>query len=102
MEEIGFVPSAVSESREAAHWCDNQCSERGFRFNQIGAMVTEEGGEAHTINCKRCYNERLARQDKQPEKAAEWRDCRAKSFPWQNMEGLWNWTFYARNVGILH
>ena len=53
----------------------------GFRFNQIGTMVTEEGGEAHTINlCERCYNERLARQGKQPVKAAEWREnCRAKS-----------------------
>ena len=38
-------------------------------------MVTEEGGEAHTINlCKRCFSERLARQGKQPVKVAEWRD----------------------------
>ena len=38
-------------------------------------MVTEECGEAHTINlCKRCDNERLVRQGKQPVKAAEWRE----------------------------
>ena len=45
------------------------------RINQIGAMVTEEGGAAHTINlCKRYYNERPVRQGKQPVKAAEWRE----------------------------
>ena len=44
VEEIGFVPSALSEPRGAIHWCDNRCSEKGFRFNQIAAMVTEEGG----------------------------------------------------------
>ena len=50
MEEIGSVPSALSEPRGAVHCCDNQCSQHAFRFNRIGAMVTEEGGEAHTIS----------------------------------------------------
>ena len=27
----------------------NAVSEHGFRFNPIGAMLTMEGGEAHTI-----------------------------------------------------
>ena len=59
VNEIGRVPSALSEPRGATHRRDNQCSEHAFRFNQIGAMVTEEGGEAHAINvCKLCYNER--------------------------------------------
>ena len=42
VEEVGFVPSALSEPRGVVHWCDNQCSEDGFRFNQIGAMVREQ------------------------------------------------------------
>ena len=46
VNEISFMPSASSEPRGAIHWCDNQCSEQGF----IAAMVTEESGEAHTIN----------------------------------------------------
>ena len=51
-----------------------------FKFNNIGAMVTEEGGEAHTINlCKRCY-------------CGMYRDCRAKSSSWQVMEVFWNGT----------
>ena len=38
-------------------------------------MVTEEGGEAYTINlCKRCYNERLVQQGKQPLKSKERRE----------------------------
>ena len=59
MIEICFVPSGSGETRGAIHWCDNRCSEHGFRFNQIGASVREEGGEAH-------HNERRVRQGKQP------------------------------------
>ena len=45
-----------------------------------GSMVTEEGGEARTINLyKRCHNERLVRQGKQPAKAAEWREIVERS-----------------------
>ena len=55
------MPSAVREPRGAIHWCDNECNEQGFKFHQIAPMVTEEGGEAHTINlCKRCNNEKAA------------------------------------------
>ena len=62
MNEIGFVRSALSEPRRAIHWCDNPCSEHGFKFNQIGAMVTKEGGEAHTIKlCKLCHNGQLGK-----------------------------------------
>ena len=74
-KEIGFVPSALSELPDAIHWCDNQCSEHRSMFNQIAAMVTEEGSEAHTFNlCKLCHIERLARRGKQSVKAAEWRE----------------------------
>ena len=27
-DEIGFVPSALSETRGAIHWCDNRCNEK--------------------------------------------------------------------------
>ena len=55
VEEIGFMPSALSEPRGAIHWCDNRCSEKSFRFNQISEMSTEEGGEARIVNlCKLC------------------------------------------------
>ena len=43
--DISFVPRAVGE-----HWCDNQCSENGFKFHQFAAMVTEDGGEAGCWN----------------------------------------------------
>ena len=75
-EEIGFVSSALSESQGATHWCDNRCSEKAPRYMQIASMVTEEGGEARTINlCKRCYNESLVQQGKQPLNSEEWRGC---------------------------
>ena len=74
------MPSACSEPRGAIHCCDNQCSEHAFRFNQIRAMVTEEGGEAHTINVyKLCYSERFVRQGEQPLKGGGMeRNCRVK------------------------
>ena len=50
MEELSFVPSAVSEARWALHMCDNKCSREGFTFHQLAASVTEGGGAAHTIN----------------------------------------------------
>ena len=75
VEGIGFVPSALSEPRGAIHWCGNRCCEESFRFHQIAVMVTEEGGEAHTISlCKFCYNESAVRQGKQPLKLAEWKE----------------------------
>ena len=49
-DEIGFVPSALSEPRGAIHWCDNRCIEKALRYMQIAPMVTEGGGEARTIN----------------------------------------------------
>ena len=72
-DEIGFVPRASSEPRGSIHWCDNRCSEKAIRYMQIASMVTDEGGEARTINlCRPCYNQNLVQQGKQPLKAAEW------------------------------
>ena len=53
VEELSFIPSAVSEPR----WdvCENECIQEGFKFCQLVAIVVEEGGAAHTINlCKQC------------------------------------------------
>ena len=55
MEEVRFVPSAVSEPRWVVHMCD-KCNEEGYKIYQLAGIVTE-GGAAHTINlCKQCYN----------------------------------------------
>ena len=66
MEELSFVPSAVSEPRWSLQRCDNKCREKGFTFFQVAAVVSQEGGAAHTINlCKQCYNERRLKQDEE-------------------------------------
>ena len=55
MEELSFIPSALSEPRWALHMCDNECNEEGFKFYQLAAIVVE-GGAAHTINLrKQCF-----------------------------------------------
>ena len=72
-DEMGFVPSALSELRGAFYWCDNRCSDEALRFLQIASMVIEEGGEARTTNLrKRCCNQKLVQQGKQSLKSMEW------------------------------
>ena len=89
-EELGFVPSAVREPQWALHVYENKCREESFKFFQLVAIVTEEGGAAHTINlCKQCYNERLLKQGEQPVKVAQWRADRAKHLSEKVMGGLW-------------
>ena len=76
MEELSFVPSAVSEPRWALHICDNKCNKEGYKFHQLAAVVTEEGGgKAHTIIlCKQCFWERRLKQGEQAATAARWRE----------------------------
>ena len=57
-EKLSFVPSAVSEQRWALPKCDNKSRAWGFKFFEIAAVVSEEGGVAHTINfCRICCNQ---------------------------------------------
>ena len=56
VEELSFVPSAGSEPQWALHSCDDQCREECFKFSQLAAIVTEEGGAAHTINVCKQYH----------------------------------------------
>ena len=51
VEELGLVPTAVSEPLWAEHMCDNKCSEQGFKFFQLAAIVTEEAGAVRTKHC---------------------------------------------------
>ena len=74
-EELGFVPSSVSEPQWALHSCGNKCREESFKFFQLVAVVTEAGRAAHTLNmCKQCWNERWQKQGEQPVKAARRRE----------------------------
>ena len=75
MEELSFIPSAVGEPRSALHMCDNKCREEGFKFYQLAAIVTEEGGAAHTINlCKQCYNVVRLKRCERKVTASRWRE----------------------------
>ena len=59
MEELRIITSVVSEPRLVVHMCDNTCRKEGFKFFELAAIVSEEGGAAHTNNlCKKCYDER--------------------------------------------
>ena len=63
MEELSFVPSAVSDPRWALHMWNNKCREKGFQFFQIAAIVSEERDAAHTLNlCWTCHTERRLKQ----------------------------------------
>ena len=104
MEELSFVPSAVSEPRWALHICDNKCREKGFTFFQVAAIVSQEGGAAHTINlCKQCYNERRLKPGEEEVTASKWR-----ALVWQRAfrrnlcAAFWYGTFLAQDVGTFH
>ena len=54
------------------HLCDNECSEQGFKYFQLAAILSEEGGAVHTIILyKQCDNERRVQQGEQPVTAAQ-------------------------------
>ena len=75
--------------------CDNQCSKESFKFYQLAAIVTGEGGAAHTINlCMQCYH---VLQLKRGE-----RDDRSKGFWRESVCGLWHGAICAKNVGTFH
>ena len=66
MEEMGFVPKAVSEPagcREplrVKHMCDKKCNEEGFNFCDLAAIVADADDKPHTIHfCRNCYHCRL-------------------------------------------
>ena len=72
MEELSFIPSAVSEPRRALHICDIKCRAKGFKFFAIAGIVTEE---AHTIKlCKTCYNVRRTKRGEEEVTASPWRE----------------------------
>ena len=74
MEEPSSVPSAFSETRRALHMCDNKCGAKGFKFFEIAALVSDEGGAARTINfCRKCYNERRLKQGEEGVNGVKWR-----------------------------
>ena len=75
MEELRFIPSAVSEPRLALHMCDNKCNKEGFKFYQFAAALVEDGGASHTINlCKSCYSEMRMKRGERKVTAARWRE----------------------------
>ena len=77
MDELSFIPGAVSEPRGALYMHDNKCSKEGFKFYQLAAIVIEGGGAAHTINlCKQSHNERRQKQGERAATASRWREMK--------------------------
>ena len=73
MEELRFVPGAVSEPRWALQMYEHKCRDKGFKFFDI-ATVVSEGGAVHTTNsCKTRYTERWLEEDEAEVNGAKWR-----------------------------
>ena len=67
IEELSFVTSAVSAFSTGPAHVRQLVQKEVFKFFQLAAIVTEEGGAAHTINwCKKCHNEKQHRKGEQP------------------------------------
>ena len=60
VEEMSFVPSAISVPRKPMFRCDNQCSEKTLSFWKLASVVIEEGEEPYTtILRQKRHNESL-------------------------------------------
>ena len=69
-EELGLVPSAVSDSTGwherlgVQYMYDQRCNEECFKFFDIAAILVARDGKPHTINlCRNCHNLRVAERD---------------------------------------
>ena len=83
--------------------CDNKCGEKGFKFYQISAIVTEEGGAHTIILCKTCYNVRWLERGEQQATASTWRELVVqKAFRGKTVGSTWHGATRAQNVGMFH
>ena len=80
MEELTFVPSAVSDSAgwheplRVKYMCDQKCNKEGFKFYDIAAILVEDDGKPHTINlCRNCFNLRLAERNESVVTNVRWK-----------------------------
>ena len=77
LEERGLIPKAVGEPLRAKHMCDGKSNEIGFKFYDLTATVTKEGGTPHTINlCPKCYDCRRKEQGEEMVNNRVWREMR--------------------------
>ena len=50
VEELSFVPSAISVPQKMIFCCDSQCSEKTISFWQLASVVIREGEESYATN----------------------------------------------------
>ena len=73
VEEISFVPSAISISPKPMFRCDNRCSEKTLSFWQTASVVIKDGEESYTTNvCQQCYNKTLVTRGDKPLTKWQW------------------------------
>ena len=81
MEEMGFVPSGVSDSagwREllrVKNTCGKKCEKESFKFYGLASIVEEEDGKPHTINLRtNCSDSRLTESGESKVTNAVWKE----------------------------
>ena len=80
MEELNFVPSAISDPQKMFPAIINQC--------KLASVVIREGDESYTTNiCQKCYNDSLkAKRRKTTDKLAVETVRGSKGAPWKALE----------------
>ena len=91
VEEVCFVPSAISVPQKPLFRCDNRCSEETL------------GEESYTTNlCQQCCNKSLvARGDKPLTKVEGVRGRGEKGASWKVMENAGERPVHTRDMGVL-
>ena len=73
VEEISFVPSAISVLQKLMFRCDKQCSEKTLSVWQLASVVIQEGEESYTTNLRQhCYNKSLVARGDKPLTRWQW------------------------------
>ena len=65
-EKITFVASALSVPPKPLFRCDRQCSEKTLSYWQLATVVFNEGDEAYTNLCQKCFNKHLQAKGEKP------------------------------------
>ena len=75
VQELSFVPSAISVPQKMIFRCDNHCSEKTLSFWQLASVVINEGEESYTTNlCQKCFNNSLNATGEKPLSNVQWRE----------------------------
>ena len=67
VEELRWIPSAVTIPQKPIFKCDNECSDEVLKYWQCAEVLAERDEEVYTSNlCEKCYRRDREEKGEQP------------------------------------